>query len=329
MLTVILGILKVIGMLLLLLLGIALLLVLLVLFCPVRYSGFAAKEADKKPKIHADITWFLHFLRITFTLKDMHPAIGIRLLGISVDSLQRFRDRFRKKDKPQKTDTDATAPESQKAEKTEPESEEGVPLLPEDDRADRIPEEEKQEEIQPETEKQAKETIPRTEKKEKPGKAAAFLEKIKAFFRKLLAIPAKTAQKLRQIRTSGKKIAKNVAALKAFTDRQETRAALSLALEKTICLLKHIRPRKLEGELSFGLEDPADTGMVLAAIAPFYPFYGECLQLYPDFQQKTLSFSLVFKGRIYGFMLLYVALKLFFDKNMQFVIRKIRKRRSE
>ena len=48
MLTIILGILKVIGILLLVVLCILLLAVLLLLFCPVRYRGLAEKEEDQK-----------------------------------------------------------------------------------------------------------------------------------------------------------------------------------------------------------------------------------------------------------------------------------------
>ena len=124
----------------------------------------------------------------------------------------------------------------------------------------------------------------------------------------------------------GKQTKEKLSSLKAFVSAQEFREALLLALQKAMRLIRHILPGRITGKVVFGLQDPADTGMVLAVIAPFFPVYGEKVQVIPDFQEKRLAFSLTFRGRVYGCMLLYVALRLLLDHNVQIIIRKIRKK---
>ena len=66
---IILGILKVIGILFLILLGIILLLILLFLFCPVRYTGAAEKAEGQQLRASGDITWLLHLLHLRVTVE--------------------------------------------------------------------------------------------------------------------------------------------------------------------------------------------------------------------------------------------------------------------
>jgi hypothetical protein len=61
-------------------------------------------------------------------------------------------------------------------------------------------------------------------------------------------------------------------------------------------------------------------------IAPLYPIYGDCIRVTPDFQEKVFFGSLSLKGRLYGCLLVYIALSLLIDKNIQYIIRKIRKK---
>ena len=52
----------------------------------------------------------------------------------------------------------------------------------------------------------------------------------------------------------------------------------------------------------FGLEDPYDTGRILAVLSMLYPFYGEHIDIYPDFEYRILEGHLLIKGRIREFM---------------------------
>ena len=118
---------------------------------------------------------------------------------------------------------------------------------------------------------------------------------------------------------------KSFDSVKAFIDRQETRGALRLVWKKGIRLGRHVLPRRLKGFLAFGFSDPADTGYVLAILGALYPVYGDHIDVTPDFQQKKLEFSLQGSGRVCGIVVLVNGLQLFFDKNIQFILKNRKK----
>lgn len=323
MLTILLGILKVIGILLLIFLGIILLIVLLLLFCPVRYRGSAGKEETEKVKARIDVTWLFHLLHISVIVNELNPEVSVRILGISPESLGKLINRFRHKkaapekqaiNQPENTQKNtADSPEIAEAAKKESSpSSNGT--------ADKSV---------TDSQKSVEEPLVHVEDngiKKKTDRMSLLIVRTKTFLKKLLHLPVHLKDGLKQGIRKGKIAAEKISEWKAFVSGQEFREALSLVLGKFFRLIRHILPGKLSGEINFGLSDPADTGMILVFIAPFYPLYGECVQVIPDFQEKRFSFSLTFKGRIYGFMLLYVALRLFLDRNVQIIIRKIRKK---
>ena len=87
---IILGILKVIGILFLILLGIILLLILLLLFCPVRYAGAAKKAEGRQLRASGDITWLLHLFHVHVTVEGTQPEVTVRILGVSPEGLYLF-----------------------------------------------------------------------------------------------------------------------------------------------------------------------------------------------------------------------------------------------
>mgnify|MGYP000205271042 CR=1 FL=1 len=82
-------------------------------------------------------------------------------------------------------------------------------------------------------------------------------------------------------------------------------------------ILRLLRPRKFTGAVRFGLEDPYDTGRILAVLSMLYPFYGEHIDIYPDFEYRILEGHLLIKGRIRGIYAVIVLWNLFFDKHGQ------------
>ena len=315
MLTIILGILKVIGILLLVVLCILLLAVLLLLFCPVRYRGLAEKEEDQKAEARVDVTWLMHLLHITVAVKDAGPVISFRILGISSESLGRLRDRFRRREKSAEKKT----AEKKNAEKPPEKSPEKPVEIPADKPAD-CPKEDK------DTSAVGKANREDSSEKKIRHRIRTLGNRIEAFLKKIMYIPARLQDSAERGILIGRQTKEKLSSLKDFVSAQEFREALFLAIKKAMQLIRHILPGWLSGKVVFGLQDPADTGMVLAVIAPFFPLYGERVQVIPDFQEKRLAFSLIFRGRIYGWMLLCVVLRLLLDRNVQVIIRKIRKK---
>ncbi len=97
---------------------------------------------------------------------------------------------------------------------------------------------------------------------------------------------------------------------------EETHIQAFLRLKKEIFFfIKKIKPDKIKGYLRFGLEDPYNTGRVLAALSVLYPLYGEHFQVYPEFEREIIEGDIYFKGRIHLLHLLLVLGRAYFDKN--------------
>ncbi len=93
------------------------------------------------------------------------------------------------------------------------------------------------------------------------------------------------------------------------------RATLKVVKKELFYLIKHYRPRKMKGYVRYGFEDPYHTGLVLAVLSWFYPFFGTKLEIIPEFDQQVIEGKLSVKGYIRGIHLLKTAIRLLFDKN--------------
>ena len=72
------------------LLGLALLAVLLLLFCPVRYQARAVKETGsfKETELEARITWLFHAIGARFFFHDGEGKLVILLIGVSLETIK-------------------------------------------------------------------------------------------------------------------------------------------------------------------------------------------------------------------------------------------------
>ena len=110
---------------------------------------------------------------------------------------------------------------------------------------------------------------------------------------------------------------------KAFLTDERTHAAFRAALREVLLLLKALLPRKIRGEVHFGTEDPALTGEILGGIGIFYPVFMDNVKVFPDFEAPVLEGELLIKGRIRLVTVLGIAIRLWMDKNVRYVYRKL------
>lgn len=122
------------------------------------------------------------------------------------------------------------------------------------------------------------------------------------------------------------KICDKIKEIKTFlTEEAHIRAFLRLKKE-FLFLLKKVKPDKIKGYLRFGLADPYDTGRVLVGLSVLYPIYGECVQIYPEFDKEVLEGNLLVKGRIHIIHLLVVFFRVCWDKNVKTAYRHFQNR---
>ena len=94
-----------------------------------------------------------------------------------------------------------------------------------------------------------------------------------------------------------------------------------LLLEVVIKLLRHIFPRKLEGHLRYGFDDPSYTGKVLALLAAVYPLTQGKFQVTPEWNMSIIDTEAVLSGRIHLSYVLIQAVRVWFNKDFQSVRR--------
>ncbi len=92
-------------------------------------------------------------------------------------------------------------------------------------------------------------------------------------------------------------------------------------------LVRHLSPRKVSGELAFGMADPARTGKILGVLStiPFWARYK--INIYPDFQTEHfyVEGKLQMRGHIRLWHFILSVFRLFIDKELRLVWRRIRK----
>lgn len=87
-------------------------------------------------------------------------------------------------------------------------------------------------------------------------------------------------------------------------------------------LIKHIFPKKLTGNITFGLNDPYLTGKVLEIFALFYAAVGNDLEVHPVWDDIVIEGELAFSGRVSIIYMLFQICRLGFNKECMKVWRK-------
>jgi hypothetical protein len=109
-------------------------------------------------------------------------------------------------------------------------------------------------------------------------------------------------------------IKQKISLIKAFIKDEINKEVFKLTFKSLIKILKHIMPRKLKSSIVFGTGDPCSTGQTLGVLAFLYSFYGDKIQITPDFENKIFEGRHYAKGRIRLVTILIIVIKLILDK---------------
>ncbi len=342
-------ILKIIGMLAAVLFGLILVLILLLLFCPVRYRLLGSKDQTqeiREARAKARISWLFGGVqfRLNYENEAVHPEFCV--LGIPL---------FPKNSKKKKPESSMKS-RKKKAVKKEVDSGQGIDFVKGQD----FQETDVSENFHPSMKNAASENelssieqidsvnyggsteeskgkqdqgfAPNVDLKENTksekeenikdptskGKESIF-KKIRSFFQSMY-------QKIIALRSKRKKTSAKISSWKRFLTDQRTKDALKLLFRQGTGLLKHIFPRKLTGNITFGFSDPSLTGRTLAAAGMMYPWYQEglCISALWEVDENIYYGTLSVSGRIYGIVVLTAAVKIFFSKNIRFIWKRLK-----
>lgn len=301
---------------------------LLILFCPVRYFIQGSKpEEDGMSELKGQVrvSWLFRGITFRFFYENKKAGTDFRILGISPDKFRRRKKKVSVKEEKAEEKTfpaEKSLFEDEKIlEKKIPEEKMSGENLSGDEKissSEKIPSviEEKEEtgksKVQEETDREKTEEISKKKlEKKKPGLLKRFMEKIKS-------IPSK----IRKIRLTIKRTCVKIEWWKRFFSNPRIKEAISFCWKDIKKLIRHILPIKVEGNVTFGFEDPSITGRIVALLGMTIPFHKNCIQIMPLFQtdRNILEGTIKMKGRIYGVVLVKTAAEIYFNKNVKYMI---------
>ncbi len=302
-------VLKIIGIILLGLLGFILIAALLLVFYPVSYKILASYEetAAVKLKVH----WLFHLISVTLDYEREKKKCIFRLFGIP---LMDFFNPKPKKEKKKKV------PKKKKQKSVRP------------DNMDKTDQKSKEEKFSCENassmehhQASMEEDIANAEAEETEEKSwlKAFWNKITGFLKRIKAVIEGIIQKIRDIYEKGVNLKEKLDKWIEVLERERTRQALDKVKHHIVRLIKHIMPRKWKAFALLGFDDPSLTGKIMGYYWMFIGLWGEHFICTPDFEHKVIKGNFEAKGHIQVFKFLYVAYKFMFDKDLVY-LRKIK-----
>lgn len=293
MVTIFLSVLKITGIVLLCILLFLLAASLLVLLVPIRYQvkGYRKEKEDVPLRAAVHITWLLHLLNASFRYPE-EACIRVRILCFTVFSTIKKENagekNFRKEDS-SKEDSPKKDSEKEDFEK----------------------------------QAQSSKKTSRSETPEKPsGEENPHLLK---FLKKLFDILKNIKYTINQIYDKIKHIISNVRYYIGIIESDSFQRAWQFGKSQAVSLIKNILPQKITGNLVIGVGDPAGTARILALHGILYPIIGECIIITPDFDHSILEGDFFIKGKITAFRVLKTALRVYFNKDLQRIIRLFKK----
>ncbi len=301
---IILTILKIIGIVLACIVGLVLLLILLVLLVPLRYR-FSGEGMNADIQAEGKATWLFGLLTASIQYAEKKLLYRVKIAGISLKKGDLLNP---EKTIPVETDMDSQILKTQedtKAEKaveynTAEQTTEAVSVRTEEIIGAAVPEEPNKTETETEENK-------KTEKEKED-----LSDRIERFFEKLSEKYERLINKLEQT--------------EAVLTSKVTARAVKKVKEQLFHILNHIKPKKIAGNINFGLEDPANTAIIYGTIDILAIAMSEGkLIITPEFYQKGISLDMVMQGRILIGYLLVCALRVFFNKDVRRVVRVVRR----
>lgn len=328
MLTIFLTILKIIGILLLVVIGLLILGILAILFVPLRYDGKISYN-EKNQCVATQITWLFRLICIEggyqekvyararllwFTLwkwkadeKENDKEDHLESADYSEEELDRLLEERSQKEESKEEIKEETVKEEIKEETVM------------EEKLDEPDAEENLTEVQP-TEIEPNEVEPKEVELNEAKSNEAKSNEAESTEKK----PKKI--QFQQIGKRIKEIKEKIKHIKEMASDQRIHRAILLLIDGAWKMVRHSLPRKIKGRAKFGFEDPSTTGQILTYVSLLYPCYAKSVELVPMFTEKVIDLDLYFRGRVRLFSLIWICVKIWFDRNFRYLYKKVRKK---
>ncbi|WP_276929645.1 DUF2953 domain-containing protein [Herbinix luporum] len=291
MISVILTILKIIGLIFLALIGMLIFIITVVLFVPIRYR--VGIEHDGVFKLDGSVSWLLRLVHAKVFISDDNKRVWIRVFGILVyDS-----------NKSAKKTINNISKETIKKD-----------IIKKNDIYEREDFHKPKEKINEEKIDKIKINTNTSHSYGDKSFSTSFFKKIKL---KFISLFKNIKNKIKVIVKKFLNIRNKLTLILEFIKDDINKEGFRFILGSLKKIFNHIKPTRLKAKLIFGTGDPCSTGQTLGLIGILYSIYGENIEITPDFENKIFKGSLCAKGRIRLWTLLIIIIKLLLDKRFK------------
>lgn len=314
---------KVIGILLAVLVIVA----LAILFAAVRYCGKISFD-DKKAQI--SIRWLGVVLRVPILITEKDLQWKVRVFGVPIlrsdGAHKKRRSKKSSAPKAQKRKAEKAAETVQKTQESSKQEKKALSVNLE--KSPTAPEQEKQIAPKQATDKTEEQNVPKKQSDKTEEQIASKQTTDQREERSAFRQADEREKKPRGIRQLFlwlqnvikivRKMKKKVHSVQDLVDilRSDAgKAFICIVKENVIHLWKQIHPRRMRGKVIFGTGDPCSTGELLGVLALFYAWYGNGVQIIPDFEQKRIEGNVSFRGRIRMITLICIAWRIIKNKD--------------
>ena len=308
-------VLKIIGFILLGLLAFFVLLLLAVLFVPIRYRVVAQYEEKAIARITAG--WFLHLIGVRLVISDQEKSCKLKLFGIPLIDFFSPRKDKRKKRRSKSHQDKQPAKQSvhqdeQPAKQSVHQDEQPVEQSVHQDKQNSLQIKEEQQQIGSEKEKASGfDTDQASDEK------ASFFTKVRIYINRIF-------DKIKEIRKKETNLKEKYNKWLVVLKRDRTKEALEKC-KNTLCkVLKAVLPRKWKLFVHYGMEDPALTADILGYYWMLFAVLSGHIDCQPDFENKVFECNLHAKGHIRMITMVIAGWKFLFDPDLIY-LRKIKK----
>ena len=333
MISVLLIILKIVGIVLLVAISLILLLVLTVLLVPVRYRFKGSY--DDKFLCKGKITWLLHLVSVHIYVEE-NAKVTVRILGIPLSLFKKKKEETDFDASSKKETTVSGAEKIVDIKKTVSEKKGSVLKATGSVQDEEVQSEKKLSSTEgnvsdeDETTSAIKEkasvmedNVSATDAQDAEDKSSQkIFEKISIKIQDMIQKIKEVTEKVKSVFAKIKDVLVNIKEKKELLNRylkilksDTFKAAFATCKKSLGRMLKHILPNKMRVRIAYGLADPADTGYVLAVYGMLPEFIGKRIFLQPDFEQQIFNGDFNIKGAIRVWTLLYQVLRVLMDTN--------------
>lgn len=348
---VVLLILKIIGTILVSILGLLLFLVILLLFVPVRYQLHLVVRGGVN--VNACISWLLHIVHLSILYEQKEYKFCIRIFGIPIkqnrDEKKESASKERKNrkvthkkktnDRKSKQGSETVRMDSNKpvAGKDKPVVKaEKEPVVSNGEKSAAV-EVKGQKAKKTETEqcdtieekKQITEKPKEMDKKPKKNRTFHPIWALKKLWQSVRMKLHNIPELWKRFTSKIKELADKKNKLFTLLKKEGTKSTFRKIWKTLHGLIRYISPRTIKGYIRFGTEDPCQTGQLLGGISILQAYLNSEVRFYPDFEKKVFEADLKAHGRVRIIRFLSDGGKVYFDKEIKKFIADVKQLKEE